>query len=142
MSIVKEFKDFALRGNVIDLAVGVIIGAAFGKIVTGLVDEIIMPPIGLAIGKVDFTNLYLPLDAKVPGGLALVEAKKLGPVIAYGSFLNSLIQFLIVAAVVFFLVKTVNRLQPKEEPAPAPAPEPTAEEKLLVEIRDLLKAGR
>jgi len=142
MSIVKEFKDFALRGNVIDLAVGVIIGAAFGKIVTGLVDEIIMPPIGLAIGKVDFTNLYLPLDSKVPGGLALVEAKKLGPVIAYGSFLNSLIQFLIVAAVVFFLVKTVNRLQPKEEPAPAAAPEPTAEEKLLVEIRDLLKAGR
>ena len=114
--MVKEFREFIAKGNVIDLAVGVIIGAAFGKIVTSLVEDVIMPPIGMILGKVDFSNLYVNLGSQAYPSLA--EAKKAGaPVIAYGQFFNSLISFLIVAFVIFLVVKQVNRL--KREPAPA-----------------------
>lgn len=134
----KEFREFINRGNVMDLAVAVIVGAAFGKIVTSLVDGVLMPPIGLLLGPIDFSNLYLPLSSKVASGLPLIEARKLGPVLAYGQFITDLIGFLIVAFVVFLIVKGINRMQ-----GPAPEPEatkPSNEELLLTEIRDLLKA--
>ena len=118
MSLLREFKEFVARGNVMDLAVAVILGAAFGKIVSSLVDEVLMPPIGLALGGVDFANLFVPLGGGAYATLA--EAKAAGaPVIAYGAFLNTVIQFLIVALVVFLLVKQVNRLR---RPASAAAP--------------------
>lgn len=146
--MISEFKEFAVKGNVVDVAVGVIIGGAFGKIVSSVVEDIIMPPISLVVGKVDFTNLYLPLNAKAKvavaaardKGLALGDARKAGAVWAYGNFLNNLVTFAIVALVVFMMVTAINHL--KREPAPASpaAPlEPTAEEKLITEIRDLLK---
>ena len=124
MAVVREFREFIARGNVIDLAVGVIIGAAFGKIVTTLVEGIIMPPIGLALGRIDFSSLFYVLDASkgVPASLADAKAKGI-PVIAYGQFLNDVISFLIVALAVFVLVKQVNRLKRQE-----PAPPPTAKE--------------
>jgi large conductance mechanosensitive channel len=117
--MLKEFKEFIARGNVIDLAVGVIIGAAFGKIVTTLVEGILMPPLGLALGRIDFASLFYVLDASkgIPASLADAKAKGI-PVIAYGQFVNEIIGFLIVAFAVFMLVKQVNRL--KREPAPAP----------------------
>ena len=119
----KEFKEFAMRGNVLDLAVGVIIGAAFGKIVTSFVGDILMPPIGLILGRVDFTNLFL--DLKGGGYATLADAKKAGdPTLNYGLFINTCIDFIIVTFAVFILVKQVNRLQ---APAPAPAPPPTKE---------------
>jgi large conductance mechanosensitive channel len=120
MAIAKEFRDFIARGNVIDLAVGVIIGAAFGKIVTTLVEGILMPPIGLALGGIDFSSLFYVLDATkgIPASLADAKAKGI-PVIAYGQFINDIISFLIVALAVFVLVKQVNRLK-REEPAAAP----------------------
>jgi large conductance mechanosensitive channel len=122
MAITKEFRDFIARGNVIDLAVGVIIGAAFGKIVTTLVEGVIMPPIGLALGGIDFSSLFYVLDASkgIPASLADAKAKGI-PVIAYGQFINDIISFLIVALAVFVLVKQVNRLK-REEPASAAAP--------------------
>lgn len=130
-----EFKTFILRGNVLDLAIGVIIGAAFGKIVTSLVEDVIMPPIGFLLHGVDFSSLYLDLSGK--GYASLQAAKSAGaPVIGYGMFLNSLISFLIVATVIFFIIKGVNRITQKE----AAVKEPPAQEKLLVEIRDLLKS--
>ncbi|NBB14146.1 large-conductance mechanosensitive channel protein MscL [Caulobacter sp. SLTY] len=136
MSVVSEFRQFISRGNVIDLAVGVIIGAAFGKIVTVLVDGIIMPPIGLILGKVDFSDLKLVLAPKV-GDTAEVA-------IAYGAFINTIIQFMIVAFAVFLLVKLVNAARRKEAEAPAPSapPAPTPSEALLTEIRDLLAAQK
>jgi large conductance mechanosensitive channel len=137
--MLKEFKEFIARGNVIDLAVGVIIGAAFGKIVTSLVDDLIMPPIGKLLGNVDFTNLYLPLSGQT--AKTLDEAKKAGAVLAYGNFLNTVVQFLIIAFVIFLVIKAVNRLTKKSEEQAAP-PTPTTEETLLTEIRDLLKAPR
>lgn len=115
----KEFKTFAVKGNAIDLAVGVIIGAAFGAVVTSLVNDVIMPPIGRIVGNLDFSNLYLPLAEKVPYGLSLVEAKKIGPVWAYGNFITVLLNFLIVGFAVFMLVKGLNRLK-KPEPGKAP----------------------
>jgi len=139
MGLLQEFKKFVMRGNVIDLAVGVIIGAAFGKIVSSLVDDLIMPPIGKVLGNMDFTNLYVPLSDKVPAGLALAEAKKLGPVLAWGNFITIVINFVIVAFCIFVAVKAVNKLQRKEEEKPA-APPQSNEEKLLAEIRDLLKS--
>jgi large conductance mechanosensitive channel len=139
MSVLKEFRDFAARGNVVDLAVGVVIGGAFGKIITSFVDDVLMPPIGLALGKVDFSNLYLPLDAKVAAGLSLADAKKTGPVLAYGNFLNSLVQFLIVAFAIFLVVKAVNKLR-APEPTATPAA-PSDEVVLLTEIRDALRRG-
>ncbi|MFO1012805.1 MAG: large-conductance mechanosensitive channel protein MscL [Caulobacteraceae bacterium] len=135
MSIFKEFREFIARGNVIDLAVGVIIGAAFGKITTSLVEQVIMPPIGLVLGKVDFSQLKWVLQ---PAD----EANKVAEVaIQYGAFLNTVISFLIVAWVVFMLVKGVNALRRQEAAAPEPAapPAPTPTEALLSEIRDLLK---
>lgn len=138
--MLKEFKEFIARGNVIDLAVAVVIGAAFGKIVTSFVDGILMPPIGLLLGSVDFANLYYPLSSKVAAGLTLAEARKLGPVLAYGQFISDIISFLIIAVVVFLMVKMINKIKgPVEEPAPAG---PSNEEVLLTEIRDLLKAGK
>jgi large conductance mechanosensitive channel len=134
MSMFKEFKEFAMRGNVIDLAVGVVIGAAFGKIVTSLVEQIIMPPIGLLTGGIDFSQMkwvLKPADNTDP-------AHKIAEVaIGYGNFINTLIQFLIIAFAIFLVVKAINKLTRREEAAPAP---PAADVVLLTEIRDLLKA--
>ena len=132
-----EFKKFAMRGNVVDLAVGVIIGAAFGAIVSSLVGDIIMPAIGAITGGLDFSNYYIPLSSKVTA-TSLVEAKKQGAVLAWGNFLTLVINFLIIAWVLFLCIKGINRL--KAEPPPAAPPGPSKEEQLLTEIRDLLKA--
>lgn len=140
MSFLSEFKTFAMRGNVVDLAVGVVIGAAFGKIVSALVDGIIMPPIGLLIGGVDFSELALTLkDAVVGPGGAVVEPAVL---FRYGAFLQTLIDFMIIAFAIFLLVKLMNRLQKKKEEEPPKPAEQSEEAKLLSEIRDLLKAPR
>ena len=147
MKIIQEFKAFAMRGNVVDLAIGVIIGAAFGNIVNSLVKDVIMPPIGKLIGNLDFSNLYIPLSEKItqeevafnvahPGlHLPLVEAQKLGPVFAWGDFVSITLNFIIVAFCIFLLVKGMNKLVRHQE---AVAP-PTPSEQLLTEIRDLLK---
>lgn len=147
MKIIQEFKAFAMRGNVVDLAVGVIIGAAFGNIVNSLVKDVIMPPIGKVIGNLDFSNFYIPLSEKITQAekvytaanngvhLPLAEAQKLGPVLAWGDFVTVTLNFFIVAFCIFLLVKGVNRLVRHQE---AVAP-PTLTEQLLAEIRDLLK---
>ena len=136
MSMMDEFKEFALKGNVMDLAVGVIIGGAFGKIVDSLVADIIMPVVGKIIGNVDFSNMYIALNGQA-SGLSLVDAKKAGSVLAYGNFFSILINFLILAFVIFQLVKMMNRMK---KAAPPPAPAPTPEDvTLLREIRDSLK---
>ncbi|PWK77337.1 large conductance mechanosensitive channel [Mucilaginibacter oryzae] len=137
MAIVKEFREFAMRGNVVDLAVGVIIGAAFKSIVDSVVNDLIMPVVGIAF-KADFSNLYIPLSDKVTKGLALADAKKLGPVFAWGNFVTVVLNFVILAFIVFLLVKGINSLKKKEEETPAAPPAPTKEEVLLTEIRDLL----
>ena len=134
--MLEEFKKFALRGNVVDLAVGVIIGAAFGAIVTSLVGDVIMPVIGAITGGLDFSNYYLPLSAKVQSGLSYVDAKKQGAVLGWGQFLTAALNFLIIAWVLFLAIRGINKLK-KEEPAPVPGPTP--EVRLLTEIRDLLK---
>jgi large conductance mechanosensitive channel len=121
MGMIKEFKEFAVKGNVLDLAVGVIIGAAFGKIVSSLVDDVLMPPIGLALGKVDFANLFLNLGDKPVASVAAAKAAGV-PTINYGLFLNNVISFLIVAFVVFLIVKQFNRLRREEKPAAPAAP--------------------
>jgi large conductance mechanosensitive channel len=131
MGMLKEFKDFAMRGNVIDLAVGVVIGAAFGKVVTSLVDQIIMPPIGLATGGVDFSNLKWVLKPADPANKVAEVA------IQYGAFINTIITFLIIALAIFLMVKAINRISRKPEAAPAAPP---ADVVLLTEIRDLLKS--
>lgn len=139
--MLKEFREFAIKGNVVDMAVGIIIGAAFGTIVQSLVNDVIMPPIGLMLGNVDFSNLFIVLKEGTPPGPypALTDAKTAGAVsINYGAFLNTVISFLIVAFAVFLLVKNINRLK-RETPPPPPA-EPPNEEKLLTEIRDILKS--
>lgn len=138
MSMIKEFRDFAMRGNVVDLAVGVIIGAAFGKIVTMLVDKILMPPLGYLTGGIDFADKKWVLAEAVMEGAKVVKPEV---AIGYGEFLNALIQFLIVAFALFLVIKTINRLKREEAAAPAPAapPAPTPSEQLLIEIRDLLK---
>ena len=117
--MLKEFKEFAVKGNVVDLAVGVIIGAAFGKIVTSIVEDLLMPPIGKILGNLDFSNMYVPLSDKVQPGLALAEAKKLGPVFAYGNFITISINFIIVAFCIFLLVKGINKMK---RPSPTAAP--------------------
>lgn len=138
MGIVKEFKEFAVKGNVIDLAVGVIIGAAFGKIVNSVVEDLIMPIVGIFFNA-DFRNLYVPLSSSVSSGLALTDAKKLGPVFAYGNFITEVINFAILALIIFLLVKGVNTMKRKEEEKEIPAAPPlTKQEILLSEIRDLL----
>lgn len=141
MSLAKEFREFAIKGNVIDLAVGVIIGAAFGKIVDSVVADLIMPVVGLVFGKLDFSNLFIVLGS-VPEGTArtLDALKKAGvPVFAYGNFITVAVNFLILAFIIFMMIKQINRL--KREPAPAPAEPPATPEdiQLLREIRDSLK---
>jgi large conductance mechanosensitive channel len=131
-----EFKKFAMRGNVVDLAVGIVIGAAFGAIINSLVGDIIMPIVGAVTGGLDFSNYFLPLSSKVTAA-ALADAKKQGAVLAYGSFLTVAINFLIIAFALFVAVKAINKL--KEEPPAAPPPPPSQEVQLLTEIRDALK---
>jgi large conductance mechanosensitive channel len=140
--VLKEFKEFAVRGNVVDMAVGIIIGAAFGKIVDSLVKDVIMPPIGLVLGKVDFTNLFLVLkEGTTTGPYLTVEiAQKAGAVtFNYGVFINTLISFLIVAFAVFLLIRAINQLKKKEEAKPAAPAAPAEEIVLLRQIRDALK---
>jgi len=139
MSMIKEFKTFAMRGNVLDMAVGIIIGAAFGKIVNSMVNDVIMPPLGKLIKNVDFSNLFLVLGE---GEFATVAAAKEAGVatLNYGIFINEVINFIIVAFAVFLLIKAVNTAKKKEAAAPAAPPPPSNEEKLLAEIRDVLKA--
>lgn len=147
MGLIDEFKEFAIKGNAIDLAVGAIIGAAFGKIVTSLTDDLIMPPVGFlaSLGGAqakNFAEFRIPLSA---AGIAssVADAKKAGlPVLYVGSFLNTALQFLILAFAVFLLVKAINKLRRDPDPAPTAAPAPTAQEILLAEIRDLLAAGK
>jgi len=133
-----EFREFAMKGNVVDLAVGVIIGAAFGAIVTSLVGDVIMPIIGAATGGLDFSNYYIPLSKAVTA-TNLADAKKQGAVLAYGSFLTLTINFIIVAFVLFLVIRAMNTLKRKEESKPVEPPKPSAEVMLLTEIRDLLK---
>jgi len=135
MGFMKEFKEFAMRGSVVDLAVGVVIGGAFGKIVTSLVDDVIMPPIGYLTGGIDFAELkYVIVPADEANEVAEVA-------IMYGNFINVIIQFIIIAFCIFVVIKGINSLKRKEEEAPAAPPEPSKEEVLLTEIRDLLKSG-
>ncbi|WP_283806756.1 large conductance mechanosensitive channel protein MscL [Bradyrhizobium sp. AT1] len=136
--MLKEFREFAMKGNVVDLAVGVIIGAAFGAIVTSLVGDIIMPIIGAVTGGLDFSNYFVPLSKAVTA-TNLADAKKQGAVLAYGSFLTLTINFVIIAFVLFLVIRAMNTLKRKEEAAPAAPPKPSAEVELLTEIRDLLK---
>ena len=131
MSMVQEFKKFAMRGNVIDMAVGIIIGVAFGKIVSSFVADVIMPPLGLLLGGVDFKDLAIVLKEAVGETPAVV--------IAYGQFIQTIVDFVIIAFVIFLVIKAMNSLEAKEEAAPAAPPAPTKEEILLTEIRDLLK---
>lgn len=131
MGFVKEFKDFAMRGNVMDMAIGIIIGGAFGKIISSLVSDVIMPPIGLAVGGVNFSDLKMTLREATEG----VEAVTVN----YGAFLQNTFDFVIIALAIFMMIKAMNNMKKKEEEAPAVPPEPTKEEKLLTEIRDLLK---
>ena len=142
MSLIQEFREFAVRGNVIDMAVGIIIGAAFGKIVSSLVDDVIMPPIGWVLGRVDFSDLFVNLTAEPYPSLA--AAKQAGaPVIGYGAFINNILHFVIVAIAVFMLIRWINRLKEMAGAAEkAPVPTPPREQVLLEEIRDAIKAQR
>ena len=141
MGFVSEFKEFIAKGNVLDLAVGVIIGAAFGKIVTSLTDDIIMPVVGLALGKVDFANLFIAMNGQHYA--TIEEAKKAGiGTINYGLFLNALINFLIIAFIIFMIVKAANKMKKAPIEVVAVAPPPTTDQQLLMEIRDSLRAGR
>ena len=135
MGMLTEFKDFISRGNVIDLAVGVIIGASFGKIVTSLVEQVVMPPVGLLLGKVDFSKLKWVLSPEDPATEAIEEVA-----IQYGAFINTLIQFVIVAFVIFLMVKAINKMRREKAAEPEAPAAPTATEALLAEIRDELKA--
>lgn len=140
MSMMSEFKEFAVKGNAVDMAVGIIIGGAFGKIVSSLVNDVIMPPIGQILGGVDFASLFYTL-----GGVSyetLAAAEEAGAaVVKYGSFIQTVFDFLIIAFVIFMMVRAMNNLRKKEEEAPAAPPEPSDEVKLLTEIRDSLKAS-
>lgn len=136
--MLEEFKKFALRGNVVDLAVGVIIGAAFGAIVTSAVQDVFMPMIGAITGGLDFSNYYIALSSKVQAGAAYAEAKKQGAVIGYGQFITVAINFMIVAFVLFLVIRAMNKLQTKEEAKPEAIAEVPADVKILGEIRDLL----
>jgi large conductance mechanosensitive channel len=131
MSMIKEFKEFAMRGNVVDLAVGIIIGAAFGKIVSSLVNDVLMPPIGILVGGMDFSSLAITLKQASEGSAAVV--------IRYGTFVNAIIDFVIVAFAIFLVIRAINSFKKKEAAAPAAPPR---QEVLLSEIRDLLKSGR
>jgi large conductance mechanosensitive channel len=131
MQILKEFKEFAIKGNAIDMAVGIVIGAAFGKIVSSLVADVVTPPIGLLLGGVDFSDLAITLKAAVGETPAVV--------LSYGKFIQAMIDFTIVAFAIFMMIKTINTLKRKEPETPAPPPEPPKQEQLLTEIRDLLR---
>ncbi|MBQ0724191.1 MAG: large-conductance mechanosensitive channel protein MscL [Cycloclasticus sp.] len=131
MSIMSEFKNFAVKGNAIDMAVGIVVGAAFGKIVSSFVGDIIMPPIGMLLGGVDFKDLTMVLQEATVDSAAVA--------IKYGSFIQTVVDFTIIAFAIFMVVRGINSLKKKEEAAPAAAPKPTKEEVLLAEIRDLLK---
>lgn len=135
--MLKEFKEFAMKGNVLDLAIGVIIGGAFGAIISSMVDDIMMPIIGAIFGGLDFSNYFLGLSSAVTAS-TLDAAKEQGAVLAYGSFITAAVNFLIIAFILFLVVKGVNQLKREEEEAPAPDPEPSNEEVLLGEIRDLM----
>jgi large conductance mechanosensitive channel len=147
MGFVKEFKEFALKGNVMDMAVGVIIGGAFGTIINSMIADMIMPVIGMA-GKADFSNMYISLSEDVrkavqaagSNGLSLADARKAGPVLAYGNFITVAINFLILALCIFMMIKMMNKLKKQPAPAPAVPPPPTKEVVLLTEIRDALRA--
>lgn len=141
MGMIQEFKEFAVKGNAMDLAVGVIIGGAFGKIVDSIVGDLIMPLVSRVVGKLDFSNLFVVLGDNPNNLSALAELKKAGiPVFAYGSFLTILVNFIILAFIIFMMIKQMNRLRPTEAPAPAPETPPTPEDVLLLrEIRDSLK---
>ena len=132
MSMMSEFKDFAMRGNVIDMAVGIVIGGAFGKIVSSFVADVLMPPIGMMLGNVDFSDLAVTLQAATDEGAAVL--------LRYGVFLQTVIDFLIIAFAIFLVVKAMNTLKKKEEEAPAAPPAPSKEETLLTEIRDALRS--
>jgi large conductance mechanosensitive channel len=142
MSIVKEFKEFAMRGNIVDMAVGIIIGASFGKIITSLVNDVLMPPIGMLLGHVDFSQLHIILQKAQP---AVIEGEKIiKPALSqvtlnYGPFIQTLIDFIIVAFCVFLVIKAMNKIMRKEKAAPAAPPAPSEEVMLLKEIRDELK---
>jgi large conductance mechanosensitive channel len=138
MKIFKEFRDFAMKGNVIDLAVGIIIGAAFGKIVSSLVNDLIMPPIGLLLGGVNFTDIQVTMKDAITDP-ATGKVIKAAVTLRIGSFIQTLVDFTIVAFSIFLLVKGINRLSKKKEEAPAAPPAPTKDQELLTEIRDLLK---
>ena len=143
MKLLDEFKAFAMRGNVVDMAVGIIIGGAFGKIVSSLVNDIIMPPIGKLMGGVNFSDKFINLDASKGPFVSLAQAKEAGAtVIAYGQFINVVIDFLIVALAIFAMIKLMNSLKKKEAVAPAAPPAPAPEIVLLTDIRDLLKKGK
>jgi len=131
MSMMSEFRDFAMRGNVVDMAVGIVIGGAFGKIVSSFVNDVLMPPIGMALGGVDFSDLAMTLK-EASGEVAAVTLN-------YGSFIQTVIDFIIIAFAIFMVIKAMNNLKKKEEEAPAAPPKPSAEEALLAEIRDLLR---
>ncbi len=140
--MLKEFKEFAMKGNVVDMAVGIIIGAAFGTIIKSLVSDVLMPPIGLMLGDVDFSNLFVVLkEGTTPGPYETVAlAAEAGAVtMNWGVLINNIISFIIVAIAVFFVIKWINNMRKEEEAAPEAPPEPSNEEKLLTEIRDLLK---
>lgn len=141
MSVLKEFKSFAFKGNVVDLAVGVIIGAAFGKIVTSIVEDVVMPVIAKIVGDIDFSNMYYAFGN--PTNLALAEAKKAGPVLAYGNFITIFINFLIVAVAIFMVVKAINtakaKFEKEEKEEVKEEPKGPTTEELLADIRDLLK---
>lgn len=139
--MLKEFKEFAMRGNVMDMAVGIIIGAAFGRIVTSLVSDVVMPPIGLLMGNLDFSSLFIDLSRS--GYASLAAAEEAGaPIIKYGLFINNILDFVIVAFAIFLVIRTMNRLKRKEEAAPPAPDQPSAEAKLLIEIRDVLREQR
>lgn len=142
MGFVKEFKEFAIKGNVMDLAVGVIIGGAFGKIIDSVVKDLVMPIVSAIIGQPDFSNLYIVLKGNVPDGTTLEKARAIDgtAIFAYGNFLTVAINFFLLALVVFILVKGINSLKRKEEAKPSAPAAPSKEEVLLAEIRDLLKA--
>jgi len=131
MSMMSEFRDFAMRGNVVDMAVGIVIGGAFGKIVTSFVNDVLMPPIGMALGGVDFGDLAMTLK-EASGDVAAVTLN-------YGAFVQTVIDFIIIAFAIFMVIKAMNKLKKKQEEAPSAPPKPSAEETLLTEIRDLLK---
>jgi large conductance mechanosensitive channel len=136
--MLKEFREFAMRGNVVDMAVGIIIGAAFGKIITSLVNDVVMPPIGLLLGKVDFSQLFVNLSGQDYASLEAAQAAG-APTINYGMFINNVLDFVIVAFAIFLVIRGMNKLKRKAEEKPKEEPKPSAEVQLLTEIRDTLK---